>query len=243
MRSLPPKDYEAMPRLEAPAGYICVLRDIDRDAFRIDQTDHPANFIRAIVDEAERDFGIELVSILETENLRASAALLYERHQARLSETWHSLDAYQLAELRRSILQIDAHRSYYLTPKPRHEQSRWRTHEPEPAIPRAEARYGMLMTSNMGAAGEPLWRERQSAHQKPRRSAGAEGDRSLSQSAGAGANIDDLGQYLRNRLESLFIKHPFKAIFAIALLLVIGLILGLTYGYHATHNLSWPWTR
>ena len=220
-----------MPRLEAPAGYISVIRDIDSDAYRIDSTDHPAAFISAIMDEAERNFGIELVSILETEDLRASAALLYERHHARLSEEWHTLDDYQLAELRRSILQIDAHSSFYLT--------RQRTHEPTPAIPRAEARYGMLMTSNMGASGKPLWREHQQPHPPLSRSYGV---KSLAQNSPRASRREqpfDLGQYLRDRFLTLLINHPFKVIYALALLLVLVLVLGLIYGYHVTHSASW----
>lgn len=236
MRSLSPKDYKTMPRLEAPAGYICVIRDIDSDAYRIDQTDHPATLISAIMDEAERKFGIELVSILEAEDLRASESELYERHHARLSEEWHTLDDYQLAELRRSILQIDAHRSIYLTRQRTHELTRQRTHEPTPAIPRAEARYGMLMTSNMGASGKPLWRE----HRQPHPPLGVKSSARNSPRAIRRAQPFDLGQYLRDRFLTLLINHPFKVIYALALLLVLGLVLGLIYGYHVTYNYSWP---
>lgn len=217
-----------MPRLAAPGGYICVIRDIDSSAFLIDGTDHPATYVQAIANETERNFGIELVSILETEDLRASESELYERHHARLSEEWHTLDEYQLAELRRSILQIDAHRSFYLT--------RQRTREPKPAVPRTEARYGRLMTSNMGASSKPLWRE----HQQPRRSPGV-GSATGARSGSIGrAQPSDLKQYLWDRFVTLLINHPFKVIYTLALLLVLGLVLSLIYGYHVTQNYRWP---
>ncbi|MYE25809.1 MAG: hypothetical protein F4X87_01055 [Chloroflexi bacterium] len=151
MRSLPPKDYESLPPLEAPAGYICVIRDIDRDRFRIDGADRPATCIRAIMDEDERAFGIEFVSILETQDLRKSESELFERHHARLSQEWLDLDELQLEELRRSVLQIDAHRSLYLAPQ----QSGASTL----ARPQALSRYETLASSDLGASGRKKWRE------------------------------------------------------------------------------------
>ena len=117
MQSLAPVDYESRPALESPAGYICVIRDIDSDIYRIESARHPGPYIAALFAEEKRSFGIELVSILETEDLAASEAELYERYQARLSSDWLYLDPYQLDELRQSILQIDAHASHYLTPE------------------------------------------------------------------------------------------------------------------------------
>ena len=116
MRSLPPQDFDILPTLATPAGYICVIRDIDSDNFRIEGTNQPKTLVDTVLAESDRSFGIELVSILETEDLAASEAELYERYQARLSSDWLELDEYQLDELRRSILQIDAHASHYLRP-------------------------------------------------------------------------------------------------------------------------------
>ena len=116
MKCLPPKEYESLNPLAEPAGYIIVVRDIDRDTFRIDGTANPGRYMEDLQGEAERRFGIELVSILETEDLSASELELYDRHHARLSEQWLKLDSYQVEELRRSFLQIDAYASHYLTP-------------------------------------------------------------------------------------------------------------------------------
>lgn len=118
MKSLPPKDYGLLPKLDAPTGYICVLRDIDRDAYRIDSTDRPATYVDALLAEVTGIYGIELISILETDDLLASESQLFDSHHARLCDEWLNLDSYQLAELRRSELQINAHRSLYLTPQP-----------------------------------------------------------------------------------------------------------------------------
>ena len=116
MKSLPPKEYDSLAPHPAPAGYIIVVRDIDRDAFRIDSASNPGRYVEKLQRESQRRFGIEVVSILETGDLSASELELYDRHHARLSEQWLELDPYQVEELRRSFLQIDAHESLYLTP-------------------------------------------------------------------------------------------------------------------------------
>lgn len=114
MKSLDPRDYELQPLLEPPAGYICVVRDVASDKWRIEGARHPKRLVEGILAASESRFGIELVSILKTEDLDASAATLYEQHHAELGEEWLALDEYQLDALRRSILQIDAHASHYL---------------------------------------------------------------------------------------------------------------------------------
>lgn len=117
LKSLRPKDFQTLPILESPAGYICVIRDIEIDAFRIEATHCPATLTTAASAEADGKMGIELISILETADLSASEASLFEAHRARLSSAWLKLDAYQLRELRSSMLQIGKHGSHYLTPQ------------------------------------------------------------------------------------------------------------------------------
>ncbi len=117
MNSLQPKEYASLPKLVAPAGYICVLRDIDRDVYRIDGTDHPTTYIDALLADKTGSYGIELISILKADDLVASESQLYDAHHARLSDEWLDLDDHQLAELRRSDLKIYAHRSLYLRPR------------------------------------------------------------------------------------------------------------------------------
>ena len=94
-----------------------MIRDIDSDNYRIEGAAHPGLYIEALLNEEKRDFGIELISILETEDLAASEAELYDLYRARLSGDWLELDPYQLEALRRSILQIDTFASHYLTPQ------------------------------------------------------------------------------------------------------------------------------
>lgn len=115
MNSLPPKEYALLPKLNAPAGYICVLRDIDRDVYRIDSTDHPATYVDALLAEVTGSYGIELLSILETDDIAASEIRLYERHHAALGDSWLELDAYQLRALRKSELRILDFSSQYIS--------------------------------------------------------------------------------------------------------------------------------
>lgn len=239
MRSLSPNDYESLPRLDAPAGYIFVIRDIDHETFRIDQTTHPATLINAIVDESAGEFGFELVSILKTEDLRASEALLYERHHARLSEEWHVLDDYQREELRRSFLETDAHRNLYLRPRRNLSHTPQQTQAPAVAAPQDELRYGTMMTTNIGSRGILPWRARDQSDPPRLRPGRAQNMRSTRQNAQRRAPPFDLSQYLRDRFLTLLINHPFKVMFALALLLLVGLIIGLLHGYQVTHNLTW----
>ena len=76
MKSLDPRDYELQPQLEPPAGYICVVRDVTSDKWRIEGARHPKRLVEGILAASESRFGIELVSILKTEDLDASAATL-----------------------------------------------------------------------------------------------------------------------------------------------------------------------
>lgn len=114
LKSIDPRDYLTQPELEPPAGYICVVRDVDSDRWRIEDARHPKPLVEGVLAESESRFGIEIVSILETEDLAASAATLYERQHAELGQAWLDLDEYQVETLRRSVLQIDAHPSHYL---------------------------------------------------------------------------------------------------------------------------------
>ena len=76
-----------------------------------------SSLIQAAFDRTDsREFGIELLSILESDNIAESEARLYERHHATLGEDWLTLDTYQLRELHRSELQLYAHRSHYISP-------------------------------------------------------------------------------------------------------------------------------
>ena len=144
LKSLPPKDYQALPKLESPAGYICVIRDIGRDAYRIEGTDRPATLVEVALAEAEGKMGIELISILESEDISASEASLFDAHRARLGSAWLKLDAYQLGELRSSILQIDKHGSHYLTPQ--------LARQSQPAPDNEGARYELLMAAYLQGA-------------------------------------------------------------------------------------------
>ncbi len=119
MKSLPPADYESMPTLSAPAGYILVIRDVDGDRYRIDSTQHPKTYLDELRSEGDRRYGFELIAVAETADLAASEAELYDRHLATLSSAWLQLDSQQLRELRQLMLQTGAFRSCYVSPRPK----------------------------------------------------------------------------------------------------------------------------
>ena len=114
LRSISPASYAQLPSLAHPAAYILVIRDIDSDRYRIQATENPKSYIDATLAEQERDFGIELLSILETDDIAVSELRLFERHHAALSAEWLALDEYQLRELQKSDLQVYAYHSLYI---------------------------------------------------------------------------------------------------------------------------------
>ncbi len=168
MKSLPPKEYASLPALEAPAGYIIVIRDIDRDTFRIDGTRSPGSYVEKLQRESQRRFGIELVSILQTPDLSASEAELYDRHHASLSEQWLALDPYQVEELRRSSLQIDAQESLYLSPKQEAASERSAFDQTAPRSDRPATRYVSSAGGNYHRSTEAMEFRRAYAPRPPR---------------------------------------------------------------------------
>ena len=115
LRSLPPADYQTLALLTAPASYICVIRDPETKAYRIEATLHPKTLIDNIFREADLKYGVELITILATDDLAASEARLYKRHGATLGSDWLRFDQYQITEFNRSLLMVKAYRSHYVT--------------------------------------------------------------------------------------------------------------------------------
>jgi len=216
LRSLSPKSYKTLPKLEAPATYVCVIRDIDSDRYRIDATDHPGPFVAAILAEAPRAFGLELISILATADLQKSETALYERHHARLSEQWLELDAVQHEELRRSILKIDAHSSQYIVPQ--------RAQLPTVNFPLAETRYGRWMTSNEAARARTQWRDIQLSRQSP--PAGME----ASAMRGSPTTV---GAWIAKRIENLIWNDPGCLLLIWIGLVALGLLVLIVSGFRA----------
>ena len=163
MKSLPPQDYRALPQLALPAGYICVIRDIGGGCYRLEGASNVAELINAALDEVSKKFGIELISILETDDIKATESALYADHHAKLSSAWLELDPYQLQELASSLLDINAYSSLYLT-------SQQIRDEELPSQPRSKSDYETRAASYLGgthysATGhEPL--ERVGLHQQ-----------------------------------------------------------------------------
>ena len=116
MRSMPPCEFATLPALNDPAGYICVIRDVDSDSYRIDRTAAPADLVAEALAQREGDFGLELVTVLSVDDIAAAESKLFDEHYAELGGDWLHLDPYQVQELRASFLQLNAHASHYLSP-------------------------------------------------------------------------------------------------------------------------------
>ena len=219
--SLPPKAYATLPRLSAPAGYIVVIRDIDSDTFCMNRTQHPHSYVEELFAERPRDFGIELVSILESIDLAHSESQLYEQHHAALSAAWLALDPLQIEALRRSSLQIDAYDSHYMVSK----------REPLPqATARTEVppRYQSLVRSNKQGVSTNKETNRRSPIYKPYGTESLRRNQLVNNPRWVYEDEPmNWRQHIGEHFEDLLVNHPGKFMFALAFfLLVLLLFLG-----------------
>lgn len=208
VRSLPPRDYQLLPMLESPAGYICVLRDIARDVYRIDSADHPATYIDALLGELTGSYGIEVIAILETDNIGASERQLFDAHHARLSDEWLELDAYQLRALRKSELRILEYSSHYMSK---------RQTSPASATRRSGS---MARLAERGAAGQSPW-EDAAAPSPPGLEFYRYGGRQRQQEA---HEPDSWRQSLSDKFDDFLHNHPGLVIASVLLVMLLLLI-------------------
>ncbi len=235
MNAIAPNAYAGLPPLDAPASYICVIRDIDRDSYRMEAAARPRQLIEAILHQSDSRFGIELVAILQTDDLAATETALYERHQARLGCDWLELDAYQLHELRRSILQIDAYPSHYLALR-RGIHAKQETHaNPNSRHRRLDNSYlrgtseseGFRRAYSRSSSGpdRSQWKHRRSRQPIPERRYGARSlRRNYDMSRYHDAERRSISEKAGESFEDIFVNHPGIVIGAILLLTLVGLL-------------------
>lgn len=214
MKSVAPETYPALPSLARPAAYICVLRDVDSDRYRIEATSHPKSLIDRVSAEQRREFGLELLSIVETDDIDVSEARLFERHHARLGAEWLALDDYQLRELQKSELQVYAHRSQYIRPDP--------LRQAKTSAPAVSDRSGRAMdgprrrSATLKTDHQPTLDWQQYGANALKRNRG--GARDLAE-----RNCLGLREKIDNALTDLWHNHPWKCLLALALLLLVSL--------------------
>ncbi len=117
LRRMRPRDFRTAPKLDSPAAYICVLRDPNASAYRIEATDDPNALIDKLLQEGDFQFGMELVALVATDDLAASEAYLDDKHGAALSSQWLNFDEHQIAALNHSILVAQARNGFYILPE------------------------------------------------------------------------------------------------------------------------------
>ena len=100
VKRIPIRDYRKLPRLKSPAGYVCLIRDMDYDnRYKIERMNHPATDFGRL--KAELPFKTQIAYIAETNDADASERYLHQRyakHSAR--GEWFDLDEAQLWEIR-----------------------------------------------------------------------------------------------------------------------------------------------
>ena len=221
MNSLRPKDYQTLPRLDAPAAYICVVRDIESDSYRIESVRHPAPYIATLVSEASPRFGIELLAILQTDDLAQAESELYSRYHARLSDDWFALDPYQIETLRQSQFQIDAFASQYLLPQA--QPARLPSRGPRGRL------HSSLSERRYGLSG---LRSQRSALSERRYGASVLHSQSQEATSNAPHNLS-LFWRLAHQIDKLFAVHPGFMICIFLLLLLLALFVIATVSLHS----------
>ncbi|MCY4072699.1 MAG: hypothetical protein OXG60_15500 [Chloroflexi bacterium] len=119
LRRLWPSDFRSLPQSASPAAYICVLRDPNAKAYRIEASEEPKALIDKLIQTGDYRFGIELVALLATDDLAATEAYLEEKHGAALSSDWLIFDEYQIEALNGSVLVEHQRNSFYIFPENR----------------------------------------------------------------------------------------------------------------------------
>ncbi len=220
MRSLPPADYLTLPGLSCPAAYICVIRDVDSDRYRLQAAARPRDLIDAVLAERARDFGIELLSILESDDIAASEARLYARHHAQLGSDWLSLDAYQLRALKKSELRVNDHGSQYISQVSR-SKLEGDGQRPRPA---AEQKPVHGTSANRDSRSPPSLTAGRFDPRATRRRSGAQS----AQSAQKESTRKGIRQAIDEALTDIWTNHPWKCLLALTLLALLCFVL-LTY--------------
>ena len=100
LKQVPVRNYKKLPRLKPPAGYVCLIRDMDYGRYKIERMNHPAADLEDLT--AALPFKTQIAYIAKTNDAAASERYLhqrYARHAAR--GEWFDLNDAQLREIRR----------------------------------------------------------------------------------------------------------------------------------------------
>jgi len=99
--NVPIHNYECLPKLEAPTGYVYVIQDMDvSKCYKIGRTNHPAT--RLIHQFGDLPFEIRVVAIFKTNDALALEKKLHQCYAAQKTrgEEWFKLDDQQVAEIK-----------------------------------------------------------------------------------------------------------------------------------------------
>ena len=100
LKQVPVRNYKKLQRLKPPAGYLCLIRDMDYGRYKIERMNHPAADLEDLT--AALPFKTQIAYIAKTNDAAASEHYLhqrYARHAAR--GEWFDLNDAQLREIRR----------------------------------------------------------------------------------------------------------------------------------------------
>ena len=95
--------YKHLPKLELPAGYVYVLRDLYTENYKIGYTNHPVVRIRYLEDRASGE--VEYVHILQSDQARETEKYLHKRFDSCRTRSykdweWFQFDETQLREIK-----------------------------------------------------------------------------------------------------------------------------------------------
>ncbi|GEM_PF-3769110 len=98
--SVPVEGYEDLPRLEAPAGYVYIFKDIEiSQRYKIGRTNHPRRRLNNF--GVKLPFKTEVIYIFRTNHAVDAERYLHDRYaKSRKRGEWFSLSPAQLAEIK-----------------------------------------------------------------------------------------------------------------------------------------------
>lgn len=132
LKRVPIHSYKKLPRLRHPAGYVCLIRDMDYGSrYKLEPTNNPAAHLDEVM--AALPFKTKIAYIVKTNDAKATEGYLRQRYARRSArDEWFDLDGAQLWEI------------HSLTASGQHDAADWQKErdsgleEPLPAAHRLE---------------------------------------------------------------------------------------------------------
>ncbi len=117
LKSVPLSNYRSLHALKRRSGYLVVVKDIEKNIFKIESTAEVAHYIDKALGLVSLKFGLELVLALESSSIKDVENNMLVLYPPNNESGWLRLSLAQLQEIRNLGSPNSIHGSLYLTPK------------------------------------------------------------------------------------------------------------------------------